>query len=205
MRATNANIKEGGYAVLVELTGLDDWRNDDQVEVRLLSAAGAVELDATGGVVRHASMPVHPDARYQGQRTSGRIAEGVLTTDPVDLRLKVKQQTLDNEYWFRDARIRADLLPDGSLRGLLAGYWDSDNLFSVMNDQYIGENHVGRAAANSRGFMCSGMYHALPRVADGHPDPETGICTSVSMAIHFEAVPAFVIEPQVAQVSPAVR
>ena len=42
--------------------------------------------------------------------------------------------------------------------------------------------------------MCAGMYHAIQQVADGHPDPETGRCTSVSSAIHFEAVPAFVLE-----------
>ncbi|MBW1882909.1 MAG: hypothetical protein JRJ58_05240, partial [Deltaproteobacteria bacterium] len=68
----------------------------------------------------------------------------------------------------------------------------------VLNDQNIGDHPQGRNAANSRGFMCAGIYHAMPRVADGHPDPETGRCTSISTAIHFEAVPAFLIRPQVA-------
>jgi hypothetical protein len=46
--------------------------------------------------------------------------------------------------------------------------------------------------------MCAGIYHAMRRVADGHPDPQTGACTSISAAIHFEAVPAFVIRSQLA-------
>ncbi|MBW1886249.1 MAG: hypothetical protein JRJ58_22175 [Deltaproteobacteria bacterium] len=36
------------------------------------------------------------------------------------------------------------------------------------------------------------------RVADGHPDPENGQCTSISTAILFEAVPAFLLRPQIA-------
>ena len=54
--------------------------------------------------------------------------------------------------------------------------------------------HTGRGASDALGYMCAGMYHALPRVADGRPDPETGACTSISTACHFESTPAFVID-----------
>ncbi len=71
-------------------------------------------------------------------------------------------------------------------------------VFSTLNDQWIGDRPQRRNAAHARGCMCAGIYHAMRRVADGHPDSETGACTSVSTAIHFEAVPAFVIRPQLA-------
>ena len=68
-----------------------------------------------------------------------------------------------------------------------------------MNDHMIGDRHQGRNAAFNRGFVCAGLYHAIPRIADGHPDPETGECTSMSTALHFEAKPAFAIRPALAR------
>jgi hypothetical protein len=198
LQQSNVSIKEGGYAILLELTGVDDVRNDDEVGVQLLSANGPVTMNAVDGILQHASTNVHDDPRYHNAVARGRIEDGILTTEPVDLRIKVKQQTSDNEYWLRDARIRAEMLSDGRIKGIVGAYWDSENLYSVLNDQNIGDRPQGRNAANARGFMCAGIYHAIPRVADGHPDPETGQCTSVSMAIHFEAVPGFVIRPQLA-------
>ncbi len=94
------------------------------------------------------------------------------------------------------------MLPDGGMKGVLAGYWDIENLFDFLTEVYIGPVHLGRAAANNIGYMCAGVYNALPRLADGHLDPETGHCTSISTVIQFAAVPAFVIQPQqVARVS----
>ena len=128
----------------------------------------------------------------------GRIEDGILTTDPVDLRLKIKQQTQDNAVFLRDARIRAEVDGEGRIVGILGAYWDAANFWSMMNDHTIGGTPQGRNAAFNRGFMCAGLYHAIPRVADGHPDPTTGRCTSISTALHFEAKPAFVIRPQLA-------
>jgi len=198
LQKSNASIKEGGYAILLEISGMDDPRNDDAVEVQLISANAPVRMDAVGNVMQHVSLTAHENSRYHNPAARGRIVDGILTTEPVDLRIKAKRQTMDNEYWYRDARIRAEVFEDGSIRGIVGGYQDIKNMFSVLNEHHLGEFHLGRSAAFNRGFMCSGIYHAMPRVADGHPDPETGECTSISFAVNFEAVPAFVIRPQVA-------
>ncbi len=195
----NTMVKEGGYAILLEITGMDDPRNDDEVAVQILSAAEPVTTDAAGGILDHVSVTAHPDPRFQNAIARGRIEDGILTTEPVDVRVKVKQQTQDNFAWYRDARIRAEVQEDGRIVGVLGGYWDLENFWSMLNEHWIGERHQGRNAAFNRGFMCSGIYHAMSRVADGHPDPETGQCTSLSTTVHFEAIPAFVIRPQLAQ------
>ena len=177
---------------------MDDARNDDAVEIQFLSAGAPVSMNAVDDVMRDVSVTAHEDPRFHSARAKGRIENGILTSEPVDVRIKIKQQTSDNTHWFRDARIRAQVMDDGGIRGILGAYVDIGNMYSVLNDQNIGDRPQGRNAANARGFMCSGVYHAMPRVADGHPDPETGQCTSISTAIHFEAVPAFVIRPQIA-------
>ena len=71
-------------------------------------------------------------------------------------------------------------------------------MFRLRNDHRTRNRHTGRGASDALGYMCAGMYHALRRVADGNPDPETGACTSVSTAYHFEATPAFIIDPGIA-------
>ena len=199
LHQANTMVKEGGYAILLEITGMDDPRNDDEVAVQILSASEPVTTDAAGGILEHVSLTAHSDPRFQNAIARGRIEDGILTTEPVDVRVKVKQQTQDNFAWYRDARIRAEVQEDGRIVGMLGGYWDLDNFWSMLNEHWIGDRHQGRNAAFNRGFMCSGIYHAMSRVADGHPDPETGRCTSLSTTVHFEAIPAFVIRPQLAQ------
>lgn len=195
---SNTSIKEGGFALLLEISGMDDPMNDDEITVQFVSANHPVSVNAVGDIAQNVSYTAHESARYHNQPARGRIVDGVLTTEPVDIRIKVKQQTMDNEFWFREARIRGEVQPDGRIVGIVGAYWPIDNIFSTLNEQWIGDHHQGRNAARSRGFMCAGIYHAMPRVADGHRDPETGRCASISTALHFEAVPAFVIRPQLA-------
>lgn len=198
LHKSNVMIKEGGFALLMEISGMDDPMNDDEIEVQIVSGNHPVTVNALGEVMRNVSYTTHEQARFHNERAKGKIVDGILTTEPIDLRIKVKQQTMDNEFWFRDARLRAEVLPDGRITGIVGAYWDIENVFWTLNDQWIGKHHQGRNAARSRGFMCAGIHHAMPRVADGHPDPETGQCTSISTALHFEAVPAFVIRPVLA-------
>jgi hypothetical protein len=193
---TRSSITENGYSVLLETTLVEGTRDEGRVSVRLFTGAGPVTTDANGDVVRDTSHLVHEDPMYHSEPFEGEIKGGVLTAGPVDLKLRFKVQAIDNHYWFRDAQIRAEMLPDGGIKGVLAGYWDIASLFDFLTEVYIGPVHLGRAAANNIGYMCSGVYHALPRLADGHPDPETGQCTTLSTTIEFAAVPAFVIPQQ---------
>jgi len=193
---TNTQILENGYATLLELKGVEGTREAGKVSAHLYTSAGPVEKDANGDVIRDMSQLVHDDPMYHSAIFEGEIKDGIFTAGPVDAKLRFKVQAIDNHYWFRDLRIRAEILPDGSMKGLLAGYWDIENLFDFITEVYIGPLHLGRPAANNIGYMCAGVYNALPRVADGHPDPKTGQCTSISTVIKFEAVPAFVIQPE---------
>ena len=189
----SGNFIKEGIPMLVEVRGVDDRMNDDSVEVRILSSSDTVSMDGNGSVVPFLSLREHEDERYRNGFASGRIENGVLISDPIDIRLKIKQQVLNMEFFYRDARIRAELTDEGLKNGVLGFYWDGDNFYEAMNDHYIGTYHSGRIAALTRGYSCAGMDHVLPSMLDGHPDPETGDCTSLSSAILFEAVPAFVI------------
>jgi len=196
---TNNTILENGYATLLELKLLEGTPENGRVEARLFTSAGPVTKDANNQVVPDMSQLVHEDPMYHSDPFPGEIRDGVFTAGPVDAKLRFKVQAIDNHYYFRDLRIRANMLPDGGMEGILAGYWDMSNLWDFMTEVYIGPVHLGRAAANNLGYQCAGLYHALPRVADGHPDQATGKCTSVSTVIRFAAVPGFVIQPETKQ------
>lgn len=193
---TNNSILENGYATLLELKLVEGSATAGRVEARLFTSAGPITKDANGQVVPDMSQLVHDDPMYHSAAFYGEIKDGIFTAGPVDAKLKFKVQAIDNHYWFRDLQIHAKMLPDGSMKGILAGYWDIENTFDFLTEVYIGPLHLGRSAANNIGYQCAGVYHALPRVADGHPDPETGQCTSMSTVIKFAAVPAFVIMPE---------
>ncbi len=193
---TNNSILENGYATLLEIKLVEGTQAEGRVEARLFTSAGPITKDANGQVVPDMSQLVHDDTLFHSTAFQGEIKDGILTAGPVDAKLKFKVQAIDNYYWFRDLQIRAEMLSDGSMKGILAGYWDIKNTFNFLTEVYIGPVHLGRAAANNIGYQCAGIYHALPRVADGHPDPETGQCTSMSTVINFAAVPAFIIMPE---------
>ncbi|NQX88477.1 MAG: hypothetical protein HRT77_07415 [Halioglobus sp.] len=193
---TKNSILENGYSPLLELTLVEGTADNGRVEARLFTSAGPVTKDANNNVVPDMSQLVHEDTLYHSDPFPGQIKDGIFTAGPVDAKLRFKVQAIDNHYYFKDLQIRAEMLPNGGMKGVLAGYWDIENTFDFLTEVYIGPIHLGRAAANNIGYMCSGVYHALPRVADGHPDPETGNCTSMSTVIKFEAVPAFVIMPE---------
>jgi hypothetical protein len=56
-------------------------------------------------------------------------------------------------------------------------------------------------AARVLGHTCNGAYYALHELADGHPDPESGKCTSISTQYRLETIPAFVVDAKTRSVN----
>lgn len=183
------NIRQGQVSILLELTGVDDVRNDPEVEIGLYSSQDGVTTDAPGAVLSGASLAVTDNTRFHS-RARGRIENGVLHTDPFETRLKYKAVIMDTEWYFKDARLRLDLKPDGSAEGMLAGYYDLATFWDLIRQSTWSPSVLGW-------YTCQGVYNTIHRIADGHPDPATGQCTSLSAAFRIEAVPAFVIHPKV--------
>jgi hypothetical protein len=59
---------------------------------------------------------------------------------------------------------------------------------SLINTRSIGQ------ALTIGHYTCQGAYHALLQNADGHRDPATGRCGSISTQYHLRAIPAFVVD-----------
>ncbi len=193
----------GAWGVLIRLRGVDDVRNDDDVEVSFYANADPIQLSASREPLTDVTYAPIQDPRFRGT-TRGRIVNGVLTTDPVDVRFQKTTNGLYMERPLRDARVRMTIGADGALEGYLAGYTPIEAMFDLHYGFRSARNaegepapdRFGTAMGNSMisGYTCNGAYHALVAAADGHPDAETGNCTSISTQYRIRAIPAFVAD-----------
>jgi hypothetical protein len=182
----NERMREGLVTYLIEVTGVEDPRNSDRVEVSVYQGIDPLFQDGAGGVQADSTMRISADTRWQSH-ARGSIKEGVLTTEPFDLDLRGDASWMP-EFHFRKARLHLEIQPDGSLKGHLAAYQDWATFFWGMAK-------TGFLLEKFSAGNCPAMYNAFQRMADGDPDPKTGQCTTISSAYAVDAVPAFLIHP----------
>jgi hypothetical protein len=194
----------GAWGILITLDGVDDIHNDDSIEVGIFANADPIELSPTRVPLPNATYAIDQDPRFQA-RVHGRIVNGVLTTDPVDVRFHKVTNSIYLERPLNDARLQMTLGEDGVLDGYLAGYTPVEDMYDLQYAFRNGRNAKGEPAspqlialssngqAAVLGHTCNGAYYALYEFADGHPDPTTGKCTAISTQYRIKAIPAFVV------------
>lgn len=180
--------RDGEVTTLMEIRGVDDRMNDDFVEVGIYSSQDATPYDSEKEGIPFGSMTVTDNTLWHNE-VNGRIVNGELVTEPFDLRLKFGWTGRPAEYVIKGARVHLTLNEDGSAKGDLAGYFDTQHAYwhNFHNEQ--------GALEVANGFTCPAVYDALWKYSDGYPDPETGKCTAISTAMSISAVPAFLIHP----------
>lgn len=181
--------QDGQVTTLMEVTGIDDEMNDDEVEVGFYSSPNPTLYDAERKGVPYSSLTVSDNPQWQN-KVRGKIVNGVVITEPGDIRLDHYQgQGLPRhvDMYMRSARLRLEINEDGTAIGELAGYNDVE---SVYNMEFVMAPPI---LPKSWGYKCPAVYEAINRLADGYPDPETGKCTAISTAYRIEAAPAFLI------------
>lgn len=184
-------LQNGSNRFVIELTGVDDLRNDDDVTVTTYRGLDILNRDSTGALSAGGMQRV--DMRF-GQpfihQLQASIVDGVLTTDPVDdFRLMWSMlNNLGGYQLFQGFRMQIELSPE-SATGLFAGYVDIDrwdhNLNTNWTTHFQSYGHVSEPS----------LYRALRRLADGYPDPDTGENTAISSAVQVSFVKVYVMHP----------
>ena len=195
----------GSWGILIELGDVDSLVEDDHVTVGIHANADPLMLSPTREALSYATYAIEQDEGYRAT-TIGQIRGGVLTTDPVDIRLQSAVNSMRLDRPMRDARLEMTIHEDGSFEGFLGGYMPVEDMYNLQYGYRNGRTAGGELAplnlrmrtANGAAFVlrhtCHGAYQALYDLADGHPDPETGQCTSISAQYRIEGVPAFVVD-----------
>ncbi len=186
-----AIVDERYNRMMIELTGVDDLVSDGEVTVSVYRGMDRLLTDATGTKVMPGGTQ-RVDHRWGGsliRRTSGKIVDSVLTTEPID-ELVIPWQNLrvPSIHIFRDARLQLALSADGAT-GLLAGYADVDTWYFqlIRNDS---THHLSNGQISG-----ISLYKALRRLADAHPDAATGENTAISTALDVEMTQVHIAHP----------
>jgi len=208
----NVAMLTGAWGILIKLSGVDDLQNDEEVEVSIYANGDPIRLSPARAPLAYATYTVHRESRFYAGATRGRIVDGVLRTEPVNVRIPYDVNAMLVDRVLLDAQLQValdDLDVNGKIEGYLAGYAPVEEQYDLeigFRDARVGteENSepspfrrklgAGIGKAGAMGYTCEGVYYAFYEHADGHPDPETGKCTSISTQYRIEAMPAFIVE-----------
>ena len=180
-------MRGGMWSMLIDVSGVQDARNDPDVRVDIYAGAENMVLDAGGKPLPNASLSPITDPKFHRQ-FKGHIINGVLETETIaDLVVPDDMAKGRKPVQIVEPRFKISLLPDGTAKGLLGGYRTVASL---------DEPGSGGLRQSYGGYVCEGMYHAIRRWADGARDPKTGTCGMISAAWRIEAVPAFIVHPE---------
>lgn len=184
-------------AWVIEVSGIDDPKNSDNVTVGIYRATGPTTRNASGDPQADMTFRIDPNPRMQNV-VHGKIKDGLLTTDRFTFDMLQDPVLGVAEYLFKDAKLRLTLNPDGSLKGILGGY-------TPWKPIYVSLAVGGSVNELNLSIDMPGAYYAMKRMADAYPDPKTGENTAISSAFRIEAIPAFLVHPQDTRVSQAMQ
>jgi len=190
--ANSHRLSSGLGMILIEITDIDDIVNDDDVTVTFYRGTGTFSLDSKGQPLPFASYEIdHVDGtpRY-GDSVGGRIVEGVLKTESADVHIPHFGNYQYIRQLIQELQLHMDIKDiNGKTNGMVYGYYGVEQFYSYVRGQLT-------AFPNRHKFSCPAIYDAAHELADGHPDPVTGECTTLSSAFKFNAVRAYINQPK---------
>ena len=191
INANEMRRTSGLAMILIEITDVDDVRNDDDVTVTFYRSRDQFPLDSAGNVLPFSSYRIDTadgKARY-GDSLKGSIVDGVLETQSGDVRLPYYGNYNYMHPVIRDMSLRMEIAADGGKSpGMIYGYYDLEQFMYLVGG-------LGPVISNSN-FSCPAFNDAAHRLADGYPDPETGECTHISSAFEINSYAAFIVHPE---------
>ena len=180
----NGAVKNGSMTMLIDIQGVDDPLNDDEVTVQIFGSEDSPMKGTDDEVLPHATLSVHPDSSYHTGEVTGSIVDGVLTAGPLDLIFPIEIQIVSDEFIVHDSWVRITFDED-RMEGILGGFWDVNNIRDI-----IGKPTTDNG--NAANFNIEQFEAAMLEFADGDFDPAKGICTSFTTMFRFRGVQAFI-------------
>lgn len=181
---THEGRRNGETSMMVMVSGIDDFKNDSDVAVTVFYSPDPMIKDAGGKSILPGytfRVSDNPERTPYFNRLRGRIENGIILTEPAEELVIDKGRSLDRIY---QARMRLELLPDGTMSALLGGY---QNWRELMN--YWSAFGIFEVGLN---FRMPAVYSAMKRAADGLKNPLTGEFEGISSAYEMKGVSAFV-------------
>lgn len=167
--------------ILLEITGVTDEQNSPDVTITTYRGRDPVYADSTNTLIPWLSQRVdEASGRRYVNTIKGRIVDGVLISDPIDVRLPAYERTtMFTDRNIKQMRMRLKLTPTGA-EGLIGGYLDIEDWYY----DYV-RNWGGYALGDVSGWSGPATYQALKRFADYH---EPGSQTATAISTDYQVV-----------------
>jgi len=185
----NDEMRDGQWTVVVVVSGKgDDPMNDNNVEVGFYNSPDPLVKDANGGVARGYTFRIQPDAKFEGILKAKTVNGEIVTPEAAD-EVWLRDPSYTRELQLLKAKLKLKMQPDGSLKGLLAGY-------RPWLPIYMGSVEARGSVIEQLTYVeLPGVWYALKRNADYSPTGPGGEKTHISYAMRIDAVPAYVMKP----------
>ena len=177
--------RNGSMTILLQVQGLDDPVDDDEVIVQIFASEDSPALGTDNSVLSGATLSVHPEDRFHSGEVRGVVEDGVLTAGPIDLLFPIDIMIVRDELLVHDSFLKLRF-SDGRFEGTVTGYWDVANIRSILG---VPTTDNGNAA----NFTIEQFDAAMAEFADWDVDSETGLCKSISTAFRLSGVTAFLV------------
>lgn len=183
----------GEWTQVLLLRGITSFVKADNVEVIYGNTPDRPNLDGKGHFLPGMSFSISDKPPRHRNVLHGRIRNGVLTTDPAEIRLTQTwgqggaRDIRGNRsmYHYFKGRLQLEFQPDGTLKGFVGGY-------RPLEDVIISPSLGGAGSALVAGIDCAAELATLRKYADGLRDRKSGQCHGISSAMRMTAVRAFV-------------
>lgn len=185
----NDEMREGGWTVVIVVSGQGtDPMNDGNVDVGFYLSPDAMIKDANGNIARDYTFRIKPDAKFEAI-LKAKTVNGVVISTQAAQEIWLRDPSYTRELQLLKAKVKLEMKPDGSLKGLLAGYrpW-----FPVYRGWVEAR---GSVIEQLTWVQLPSVYYALKRNADFSPDGPRGEKTHISYAMRIDAIPAYVMTP----------
>lgn len=184
----NEGRAAGRPTALVEISGIDDDRNDNDVTVTIYFSTDPLRRSPSKIVLADYTFRITDSPEYSQDfaRFNGKIVDGVVSSEPIE-QFHMHEVTGIETTFFKP-RLQLSMLPDGTLTGIIGGYLD-------WRQRVLWQVYRAADYENTIGFQSPAIYNAMKRAADGLQDPVTGEFNGISAAFEIEGVAAF-LPPQ---------
>jgi hypothetical protein len=182
-------VKNGSMTILLQVQGLDDSRNDDEVLVQIFGSEDSPALGTDNFVLPGATLSIHPDTRFHTGEVPGAVVDGVLIAGPMDLRFPIDIMIVRDEMLIHDSWLRIEL-GDGTFEGTVSGYWDVANIRDILGTPTTQNG-------NAANFTIEQFEAGMAEFADGDYDADSGSCNSFSIMYQIRGLQAFIVSESV--------
>ncbi len=169
-------INEGELLLMVDVQGLDDFTNDDSVDVTILRATGTPFVGTDDRLEAGQTFDVNPDVEPTSVEGAS-LVDGVLTAQGFHVFLPLRVFDTFLEFSFADAILEVTFHDDGSYSGVLAGRFDWSDMLDTLLAAPIDQS------------LKDLLPDLLLTLSDMRSDD--GVCRIMSATLEFEGKGAF--------------